>query len=147
MEQFKALETSWRKTYAPQNATEANLIDQLVTNDWLLLRSIRTLVHIESQLFEAEPNPLNWTDEQHKILTRFQRYRTANQNAVAKCRKAIEDHRRNRAAEKRTEEKHSILKERHSIYREKNKPEPNFDETIATMRKQAIALGFHPPKL
>jgi hypothetical protein len=143
---FKALETTWRNAYAPASGAETHLVDQLITADWLLARSIRTLVEVESQLFALEPNPLSWSDQQHKAITRFQRYRTAHQNAVAKCRKAIDDLRRNRTAQLHKEEKQEIVKERFKIYERKNRAKPTFSEMLAGMKQQAIREGRRQPE-
>ena len=143
-EDFKLLEEAWFETYNPQTETETNLVDQLVANDWLLTRSIKKLAEVESKIYAAEPDPLAWTDHHHKTLTRFQRYRTANQNVVAKCRKAIEEHRKNRASEVQKTEKHEMVKERFKIYQRKNKPKPTWDETLADMKAEAIRLGYAP---
>jgi hypothetical protein len=146
---FKAIEANWFKTLSPQDETETGLIDQLVSADWLFRRSARTLAEIEAQIFAAEPNPLKWDDAQHKAITRFERYRTANQNAFGRCRKAIEDHRKNRAAEQRKntaeqqkEERQNIIKERFKIYERKNKPKPTYDEALELMKEDAIRLGY-----
>ena len=144
IQDFKTLETAWYKTYQPKFDTEIHMVDQLVAADWLLQRSVRTLAEIEKEIFEEQPNPRKWTEDDHKTISRFQRYRTANQNAFNKCRRTIEDHYKSRNAVCRQEEKLVLQKERHAIYKEKNKPEPSFEETIALMRKQAVALGFHP---
>jgi hypothetical protein len=146
IEDFHALETAWRNTYQPQDETTTNLVDQLVTAEWLYRRSVRTLTDIQAQIFAAEPNPLNWTDAHHKAITRFERYRTANQNAFARARKAVEDLRRNRATESQREERSQIAKVRLKVYQEKNKPKPTLEETIDMMRRKAIELGYHPPK-
>jgi hypothetical protein len=136
IEDFKALEAARFRSYEPKDATETDLIHQLVTAEWLLQRSVRTLVDIEAQIFAATPNPLQWDDQQHKTITRFQRYRTSNQNAVAKCRKAVEDYRKNRVAEAANAEKQVIQKERLAVYKEKNKPEPTIQELLDQIMAQ-----------
>ena len=87
VEGFKSLENAWLQVYQPMETAEIHLVHQLVEADWLLARSIRTLAEVEAELFAAEPNPLNWTEAQHKSLARFLRYRTAHNNTVIKHRK------------------------------------------------------------
>ena len=144
IEELTALSAAWYETYGPVKDTEFHLVDQLVAADWLLQRSVRTLARIEAEIFAEQPNPRKWTEEDHKTLTRFQRYRTANQNAYNKCRRTVEDHYKSRVAYGRGQEKLAMQKERHAIYKEKNKPEPTWPEAIELMRQKAIALGFKP---
>jgi DNA repair ATPase RecN len=145
VEDFRAVEAAWNATFTPQDETTTRLINQLVSADWLYQRSIRTLTNIEQQIFTAEPNPLNWTDTHHKAIARFQRYRTANQNAFHKARKAVEDHLKFHANERRQDLKMEIAQIRVQIYERKNQPPPTFEESLVIMRKQAEALGFPIP--
>jgi hypothetical protein len=144
IEDFRAVEAAWTKTFNPKDETVARLVAQLVTADWLYQRSVRTLVDIEFQIFTAEPNPLKWDDTHHKAIARFQRYRTANQNAFNKARKAVEDHLKHHANESRQTDKLILAKIRTQISREKN-TEPTFEESLELMRRQAAALGFPIP--
>jgi hypothetical protein len=64
------------------------------------------------------------------------RYQTARANTVAKCRKAIEDYRKNRTAEAVRAEQLVIKKERHEVFKEKSKPEPTIQELLDQMMAQ-----------
>jgi hypothetical protein len=145
IEDFRAVEAAWTKTFNPQDETVARLIAQLTAADWLYQRSVRTLVDIESQVFLTEPNPLKWDHTHHQAIARFQRYRTANQNAFHKARKALEDHLKHHANERRQQEKVQMAQTRLHIYQKKNPPQPTFEESLDIMRQQAIALGFPIP--
>ena len=80
-----------------------------------------------------------WDDYQHKAIQRFTRYQTTRRNEFNKAKKALDDHRKLQATEKRSEE-------RLVIYREKNKPKPTFEQTIDEMTRTAEALGFKPKR-
>ena len=149
---FKALESAWFRAYEPTNTAEVHLVHQLTEADWLLQRSSRTVADVEAKLFAQEADPLKWTDAHQKTLSRFLRYQTARTNLVAKRQKAVEDFRKNRAAEvtraqaaNDKAEKLSILKSRLKTHQEKNQPIPDFGEHLEQMRQKAIALGFTPP--
>ena len=145
VEDFRAVAAAWIKTFHPQDETAARLVAQLVSADWLYQRSVRTLANIEQQIFGAEPNPLKWDDTHHKAIARFQRYRTANQNAFNKAHKAVEDHLKHHANESRQETKMQMAQTRLQIYEKKNPPKLTFQEQLDMMKKQAIALGFPIP--
>ena len=142
---YKSLEATWFKSFPTNDDAEKHLIQELVNADWFLQRATRTVAGVEAELFTLEPNPLNWTEPQQRSLGRFLRYQTTRANNVKRARKAIEDFRKHRASEKLSAQKLTTAQTRLKAFQEKHKPEPTFDETIALMRKQAIALGFAPP--
>jgi len=128
LQDYKNLEMIWLNAYRPQEAVDQHLVQQLVNADWFSQRAIRVLAEVEAQLFEI--SPLDWSDEQHTKLARFQRYQTARANAVIKARKAVEDYRKNRVNE-------VIKAERHKIYREKNEPELSVEDCVREMEETA----------
>ena len=136
---FHALEAAWHEAFQPKDSTVNRLVDQLIAADWLYQRSVRTLAEVEAKIYAAQPDPMLWDDAQHKALTRFERYRTANQNAFNKARKNVEHHLKSRAGEVHKEERLNIAKSRLQIYELKNKPEPEWDEIVANMRKKSSA--------
>ena len=147
IEDYKALEATWFKAYSPKDEAEKHLVQELANSDWFLQRATRNYAEAEARIMETTPDILAWTEDQHKSLVRFLRYRTTHTNTVAKHRKAIEDYRKKRAAEKRVEAKVSTAEVRLKAVQEKNKPEPTWKEHLAGMRQQAVALGYTPPDL
>ncbi len=135
---LQSLENTWTKEFAPQTDTERHLVQELVHADWFLQRATKTLLEIEKRLYTEKPNPLDWSESEQRTVGRFTRYRTAHANAVAKCRKAIEDHRKTKTNEK-------ILAEKLKTATNKNAPEPTWQEHLELMTKQAIELGYTPP--
>jgi hypothetical protein len=126
IEDFQALETAWFETYEPEAATEKHMVQELILADWFLQRANRTIANIEAELLDETPNPLHWTDQQHKTFNRFLRYQTTRSNTVNRCRKAVEDFFAKRDAE-------AIRDEQLHHWKEKNKPEPTIDELIDAM--------------
>ncbi len=139
MHEFKSLEALWFEGYKPQNAFETDLVHKAIQADWLARRADRHYADLEVDLFTASPNLIDWTPEQHKLLALANRYRTANNNALTKARKAIEDYRKNRRAEAP-----KVITP---------KPEPDLDfegeddiaKELEWMRKEAIRLGYANP--
>ncbi len=138
---FKALEALWFEGYNPQNAFKTDLVQKAIQADWLARRADRHYADLEVDLFTANPNLIDWTPEQHRLLALANRYRTANANALTKARKAIEDYRKNRRAEAP------------KAITPKSKPEPDLDfegdddiaKELEWMRKEAIRLGYANP--
>ncbi len=139
IEDFKALETTWFEAYSPKGNLETHLLNQIIQADWFLQRATRALAKVESQIWNERPDPMFWDDYQHHAIQRFTRYQTTRRNEFNKAKKALDDHRKLQATEKRSEE-------RLVIYREKNKPKPTFEQTIDEMTRTAEALGFKPKR-
>ena len=142
---YKSLEATWFKAFPTSEEAEKHLIQELINADWFLQRATRTVANVEAELFALESNPLNWTESQQRSLGRFLRYQTTRANNVKRAQKAVEDFRKSRTAEKLSTQKLITAQTRLKAFEQKHKPEPTFDETIALMRQQAIALGFAPP--
>jgi hypothetical protein len=145
--EFKNLERLYNEAYNPKVDYHRKLISELVNADWLLQRTTKAYLEIEARLYAKSTNPLDWTVEEQRTLGRFQRYRTAHANTVARCRKAVEDFRKFRFTEVTQQQKIDINNERLKSLKTKNeaKPEPSWKDHLEQMRQQAIALGFTPP--
>ncbi len=151
-EEFKSLESAWFRSYEPKDPAEVHLVHQLVHADWFLQRAIRTVARVEARYFDEFPDPTHWGEHHHTTLGRFLRYQTTHTNNVAKRQKAVEDYRRNRAAEaaraqttRDKAEKLTVVKTKLKIAVDKNKPEPSWGEHLQAMRQEAIDRGFTPP--
>ena len=129
---FQALEATWFEAYDPETAAEKHLVQELVLSDWFLQRATRTVALIEAQLLDETPNPLAWTEQQHRTFNRFLRYQTTRSNTFHRCRKALEDFLAKRDAE-------AIRDEQLENWKQKNQPEPTIDELIDQMMEQQQA--------
>jgi hypothetical protein len=141
--EFKNIERLYKEAYPGNSDYHHKLLSELVNADWLLQRTTKAYLDIETRLYAKSTNPLDWTEEEQRTLGRFQRYRTAHANTVARCRKAIEDYRKfNQTIE--------LTSERIKKAKQKNEPEPDFSQVnwkdhLEQMRQKAISLGFAPP--
>ena len=142
IEDFQALEATWFQSYSPNTDLETHLLNQVIQADWFHQRAARALAKVEAQIWNERPDPMFWDDYQHKALQRFTRYQTARRNEFNKAKKALDDHRKLQAAEKRNEEKQAVIMEKLAIYKEKNKPEPSFEDLVAGMKRTAHKMGL-----
>ena len=144
IEDYNIIKNTWFKAYKPQDDAENQLVQRLVDAEWFLQRASRTLAEAEEEIFNLGLSPLNWTDAHHSALARFTRYQTARANAAGKCRKAVEDYRKNRTGEK-------VKAEKHEVFKEKSKPEPTVAECIQQMmerkaERDRISAALHQTK-
>ncbi len=146
VEDYKALQSTWFTTYKPKDEGEKNLIEKLIKADWLYQRATNALTEVEADLYDANPNASQWTEQQQRTFGRFQRYQTAKANLFNQAKKAVEDHRKARQAELDRAAKLALLEERLKAFKKKNnQKEPTWQEHLDDMKKQAISLGFTPP--
>jgi hypothetical protein len=141
--EFRNLERIWNEAYDPKNDSMRHMVTELVNADWLLQRATRTYLDIEAKLFAKSTNPLDWTEEEQRTLGRFQRYKTAAANHMARCKKVIEDYRK-------YQQTLEINEERLKTAKKKNEPKPTeapetWQQHLEKMRQKALALGYTPP--
>ena len=127
IEDYKALEATWFQAYKPKSDAEKHLVQELVNADWFQQRATRTLANAEARIMNEVENPLDWTEQHHRTIARFQRYLTTRANNFNRIRRALEDYLAKRAGE-------VIKHERHQVFKEKNKPEPSIRELLDDMR-------------
>ena len=126
---YNSLEATWFQAYKPSNDAEKHLVQELVNADWFQQRATRTLADAEARIMNEVENPLDWTEQHHRALARFQRYLTTRANNFNRARRALEDYLSKRANEVRKVE-------RHEIFKEKSKPEPTIRELLDGMKAQ-----------
>ena len=143
---LKKVQTTWHTAYKPKDEGEKNLVEKLIKADWFLQRATNALESVEADLYNANPNPSQWTELQQRTLARFQRYQTAKNNLFTQARKAVEDYRKARQSEADRAAKLALLEERLKAAKKKNnQKEPTWQEHLDDMKRQAISLGFKPP--
>jgi hypothetical protein len=140
--EYRNLERLWTEAYNPKNDSQRHMVMELVNADWLLQRTTRTHLEIESKLYAKSSNPLDWTVEEQRTLGRFQRYKTAAANHMARCKKAIEDFRKHQLTLEINEERLKAAKKKNNT---RPASELTWKEHLEQMRQQAIALGYAPP--
>jgi len=144
IEDLQALENIWHKSYNPTSEAERHLVQELAHADWFLQRATRAFASVEAELYQANPNPAEWTEAQDRKLGRYLRYKTAHANNVIKCQKRVEDHRKARLVEKAAAEKSAIAIER--LKKLQKDATVDWKQHLKNMRDEAIGLGFHPPE-
>jgi len=147
LEDLQALENLWHKSYNPTTEAERHLVQELAHADWFLQRATRACASVEAELYKANPNPAEWTEAQDRKLGRYLRYKTANTNNVIKHRKAVEDYRKARLAEKAAAEKSALaqVKIKQAQNTSPSGVPLDWQQHLRNMRAEAVARGFVSP--
>ena len=142
IEDFQALEATWFEAYSPKTISKLTYSTKSSKPTGSSSAQTEPWPNIETKLYAYDVDPMQWNDNEHHALQRFTRYQTARRNEFNKAKKALDDHRKIQAAEKRNEEKQAIVMEKLAIYKEKNKPEPSFEDLVAGMKRTAHKMGL-----
>jgi arginine utilization protein RocB len=142
---LRNVERIWTEAYQPKSDYQKKLVTELVTADWLLQRTTKNYLEIETRLNAKSTNPLDWTEQEQRTLGRFLRYKTAHANTIARCRKALDDDRKSKLNEKAAAEKSALTQERIKVAQKKASPIVDWKQKLRDMRAQAVALGYASP--
>jgi hypothetical protein len=85
---FDQLSAGWRADYASTTQAARALLEEVIINQWLMLRAKRRYTMFDASL--AGTDPAGWTEEQHKQLERMTRYRTSAERTFYRSFKALE---------------------------------------------------------
>ncbi|HZQ54833.1 MAG TPA: hypothetical protein VFB14_21700 [Bryobacteraceae bacterium] len=98
-QEWRDLLQSWLDDYQPGTQTGRSLVAKAAEAEWFLLRMIRRHKEAEQRLTDEQPDIFLWTDEQHKLLERFLRYRTTAERSFTRALNNLERLRKNRIQE------------------------------------------------
>jgi hypothetical protein len=96
-EEFNEIKDGWLADYDPQTAPALTLVLETVKAHWILLRTQRWYNHALSSICQSDP--ALWTEEQHKTVERFTRYRTTAERAFHRHFNDLEQLRKSRNRE------------------------------------------------
>ena len=104
-QEWRDLLQGWLDDYQPGTQTGRSLVAKAAEAEWFLLRMIRRHKEAEQRLTVEQPDIFLWTDEQHKLLERFLRYRTTAERSFTRALNNLERLRKSRIQEADREER------------------------------------------
>ncbi len=102
-EEYEEIKQSWLVEFNASTFSPLQLVLLLVEAHWSWKRNRRRCNDFEFSL--AEKSPIDWTDQDHRNLTNFTRYRTAAERSFHRCFSNLEKHRSTRVRERLSEER------------------------------------------
>jgi hypothetical protein len=124
--------------YKPDSETFAADVERAAQAEWLLKRNLERYNELEQQL-SAQGGPLLWTEEEHRLMERFLRYKAAAERQFYRARQAVEQRRRNRLYEAWGQEKRNEQRKKQA--REEAEVEAPAEES---QEKAAMPLQWPP---
>jgi hypothetical protein len=114
---------------------ELDILNHAIESEWFHIRAAK----VEAELYKSTPNPTEWTEEQHKKLGRFLRYKTKHANDVRARLKLLEGFKRKRHIETRDTAAATIEQSKVALKTEKEITKRNKSEKLALLE----ALSHH----
>jgi hypothetical protein len=104
-EEFTELRQDWLEDYRPTGKSVRMLVEQAAEAQWVLRRNMNRYNETEASL--EDRSALEWTEEEHKKIERFTRYRTTAERSFTRAVNTLEQvstRRRRRVQERKAEQ-------------------------------------------
>jgi hypothetical protein len=138
-EDYRRLDQSMRAAYETLVDWELDILNHAIESEWFHLRATKAYAKVEAELYKATPDPTEWTEEQHKKLGRFLRYKTKHANDVRAHLKLLEGFKRKRRLEIREAAAATLKQSKIDLKTEKEITKRNKSEKLALLE----ALSHH----
>jgi hypothetical protein len=139
IEDYRRLDQSMRAAYDTPTDWELDLLNHAIESEWFHIRATKAYAKVEAELHKATPDPTEWTEEQHKKLGRFLRYKTKHANDVRAHLKLLEGFKRQRGIETRETAAAVLKQSKVQLKTEKEITKRNKSEKLALLE----ALSHH----
>ena len=128
-----------RAAYDTPTDWELDLLNHAIESEWFHLRATKAYAKVEAELYKISPDPTEWSEDQHKKLGRFLRYKTKHANDVRAHLKLLEDFKRKRRIETRETTAATLKQSKVDLKTEKEITKRNKSEKLALLG----ALSHH----
>jgi hypothetical protein len=139
IEDYRRLQQSLRSAYETLVDWELDILNHAIESEWFHVRAAKAYAKVEAELYKATPDPTDWTEEQHKKLGRFLRYKTKHANDVRAHLKLLEGFKRKRRIESRDTAAATLKQSKADLKTEKEITTRNKSEKLAVLE----ALSHH----
>jgi hypothetical protein len=139
IEDYRRLEQSMRAAYETLVDWELDLLNHAIESEWFHVRATKAYAKVESELYKSTLDPTEWSEEQHKKLGRFLRYKTKHANDVRAHLKLLEGFKRKRLIETRGTAAATLKQSKVDLKTEKEITKRNKTEKLALLE----ALSHH----
>jgi hypothetical protein len=139
IEDYRRLEQSLSAAYETLVDWELDILNHAIESEWFHVRATKAYAKVEAELYKSTPDQTEWTEEQHKKLGRFLRYKTKHANDVRAHLKLLEGFKRKRRMESREAAAATLKQSKVDLKTEKEITKRNKSEKLALLE----ALSHH----
>jgi hypothetical protein len=87
-EEFEELLADWMDDYRPRSKSDRLLVEAAMLAQWVQMRNTNRYNELELEL--QEKSALTWTEEEHKKMERFTRYKTTAERSFVRSANTLE---------------------------------------------------------
>jgi hypothetical protein len=133
IEDYRRLDQSMRAAYDAPTDWELDLLSHAIESEWFHLRATKAYAKVEAEIYKSTPDPAEWSEEQHKKLGRFLRYKTKHANDVRAHLKLLEGFKRKRQIEAKDAAAANLKQSKVDLKTEKEITKRNKSEKLALL--------------
>jgi hypothetical protein len=89
-EEWEALKAGWFQSYDTHTPVSLRLVLAAAEAQWQLTRAQNAFSKVQYAIYEEQPDCTLWTEEHHKLYSKFQRYQSAAERSFQRAFHEVE---------------------------------------------------------
>jgi hypothetical protein len=123
LEEWETLKTGWLQSYDTSDPVSLTLVMQAAEAQWQQIRAQNAFAAAQHAIYEEQSDCTRWTEEHHKLYSKFQRYLSAAERSFLRAFHEIERLRRTQLKQKEVAFKQDMDRRRFALRQDKNRHE------------------------
>jgi hypothetical protein len=125
-EEFEALKAGWLQSYDTRDPVSLMLVLQAAKAQWQQIRAQNAFDKAQYAIYEEQPDCTLWTEEHHKLYSKFQRYLSAAERSFLRVFHEVERLRRTQLKQEEVAFKQDLDNRRFALGQDKTRHETAF---------------------
>jgi hypothetical protein len=121
--EFEALKAGWLQSYDTRDPVSLRLVLAAAEAQWQLTRAQNAFSKAQYAIYEEQPDCILWTEEHHKLYSKFQRYQGAAERTFQRAFHDVERLRRTQLKQEEIAFKQDLDNRRFALRQDKNRHE------------------------
>jgi hypothetical protein len=122
-EEWEALKAGWLQSYDTSDPVSLTLVLTAAEAQWQQIRAQNAFSKVQYAIYEEQPDCTRWTEEHHKLYSKFQRYLSAAERSFLRAFHEVERLRRTQLKQEEVAFKQDLDRRRLALREDKNRQE------------------------
>jgi hypothetical protein len=122
-EEWEALKADWFRSYETSDPVSLRLVMHAAEMQWQQNRAQSAFAAAQYAIYEEQPDCALWTDEHHRLYSKFQRYLSAAERSFLRAFHEVERLRRDQRKQEEVAFKQTLDRQRFALRQDKNQHE------------------------
>jgi hypothetical protein len=119
-EEWEALKSDWLQSYDTSDPVSFRLVMHTAEMQWQQIRAQNAFSVAQYAIYDEQPDCTLWTDEHHKLYSKFQRYLSAAERSFLRAFHEVERLRRTQRKQEEVAFKQNLDRQRFTLRQDKN---------------------------